>query len=261
MKIKMDDVTFLILVRLDSIQRIENILAVTQQFYHYFKAKIVVREADSYNNGILESLLNKKIDYEFVEDKDPVLYKTRHFNQMTSMVTTSYLAIWDTDIIVDKSAVISCIDKLRKGEADIAYPYNGICYDIPTVIKNIYFTKPNIRLLYKNVNKMDKLYPHLLVGGAVLMDRKKYIQAGMENELHYGWGNDDFDRYYRFAGLGYRIHRVNTPLFHLPHPRGDNSRFRSPIFSQISSAVRFRVESSSKQELEKDIESFHKLDL
>ena len=99
-------------------------------------------------------------------------------------------------------------------------------------------------------NKLDLLYNREMVGGAVIVDRERYIRVGMENETHYGWGNDDFDRFYRFRGLGYRIHWVNTTLFHLYHPRGDNSRFRSDIFRKISADELNRIEFSSKEELE-----------
>lgn len=234
MKIKLDDVTFLILVRLDSIQRIENIRIITQQFCHYFNTKIIVRESDSYNNGILKSLLNKKIHYEFVEDKDPVLYKTRHLNQMVMQVGTPYLAIWDTDIIVDKNAVISCVKQLRKNEADVAYPYNGICYDIPYSVKHLFLKKKDVRFLFRHKNKLDRLYPHSLVGGAVLLNRTKYIEAGMENESHYGWGNDDFDRFYRFQKYGFNIYQEENCIYHLPHPRYINSQYCSAIHARIS---------------------------
>jgi hypothetical protein len=89
-----------------------------------------------------------------------------------------------------------------------------------------------------------------MVGGAVIVDRERYFEAGMENETHYGWGNDDFDRFYRFRGLGYKIYWVDTPLFHLCHPRGDNSRFRSDIFKRISSEELYKIECSSEKELE-----------
>lgn len=249
MRAYLEDITFLILVRLDSITRLENIILVTEQLCKYFNTNIMVRNADRYDNGFLKALLNKKIYYEFVEDKDPVLYKTKHFNQMTLKVNTTYIAIWDADIIVDVKSVMDCMEKLREDIADIAYPYNGICYDIPDIIKAIFFKKKDIRFLFKNKNKMDKLYPRLLVGGAVLMNKSKYSLAGMENEQHYGWGNDDFDRYYRFVGLGYKIYNVSSPLFHLSHTRNLNSQFRSHMANKISFAAMSKIENSSVQEL------------
>ena len=96
---------------------------------------------------------------------------------------------------------------------------------------------------------MDLLHHRTLVGGAVLVDREKYIYAGMENEKHYGWGDDDFDRFYRFERLCFRIHRVDTCLFHLSHPKAMNSSFASPVQQKISSYERYKIESSCKSEV------------
>lgn len=234
MKTDLRDVTFLILIRLDSVQRLENILTVTDRLCYYFDTNIIVREIASYNNGILKALLKRKIHYEFIEDKDPILYKTKHINQMILSVNTPYLAIWDADIIPDKKAIIECLDQLNHKKVDVTYPYNEICLDIPEIFKSLYFAKKDIRLLFRHLNKMERLYPHALVGGAVIMNKEKYIQAGGENEKHYGWGNDDFDRYYRFVGLNYKIYKVNTSLFHLSHSRGENSSYQNSFFKKIS---------------------------
>lgn len=249
MKTNLTDITFLILVRLDSINRLENILCVTDRFTHYFNTNILVREADSYNNGILQSLLNRHIRYEFIEDKDPVLYKTKHINQMTKFVTTPCISIWDADIVPDKKAVMECLEQLRSRKADITLPYNGICYDIAQSIKSLYFKKKDIRILHRHKSKMERLHPHPLVGGAVMMNTEKYLQAGGENETHYGWGNDDFDRYYRFIGLGYKMYRVNTPLYHLTHPRGNNSQYNTPLSMLISTVENRKMENSSAKEI------------
>ena len=172
-----------------------------------------------------------------------------HFNQMLKLVNTPYISIWDADIIPDKKVIAECIERLRSQYADIAYPYNGICYDIPELIKPLYLKKMDIRLLYRHINKMERLYPHALVGGAVMMNRERYKYAGGESERHYGWGNDDFDRYYRFIGLQYKIYRENVPLFHFSHKRGVNSQFSTPMSSQISSNERSKIENSSKEEI------------
>lgn len=249
MKTDLQDVTFLILIRLDSIHRLENIIAITNHICHYFNTNIVVLEAADHNNSILKVMLNKRVQYLFIEDKDPILYKTKYLNRMTKDIVTPYLAIWDADIVVDKKAIIEAVTKLRNKEADITFPYNGICMDVPEIIRTLFLKKNDIRILYRHKSKMNQLYPHMLVGGAVIADREKYIQGGMENEIYYGWGNDDFDRYYRFIGLGYKILRVNNFLFHLSHPRGNNSQFRSKISAQLSSSARFTSESSSKEEI------------
>jgi predicted glycosyltransferase involved in capsule biosynthesis len=211
---------------------------------------VIVLEIADRCSGILKSLLPKRVSYIFAEDKDNVLYRTKHLNEIIPAIKTPIIALWDADIVVDKKAIIEAIGKVRTKDADVAYPYNGICLNIPEIIRSYYLRTKDVRILYRNKNKLATLYDHPLVGGGVVINREKYIQAGMENEAHYGWGNDDFDRYHRFRGLNYTIHRVNTPLFHLYHPRGDNSKFRSDIFKQLSGNELKVIECSSKEEIE-----------
>ena len=79
MKEKYKDVTFVLLVRIDSIQRLENTLLVVNMLHSFFDTNIILREASSFNNRILETLLKRKVSYEFLIDNDIVLHKTMHF--------------------------------------------------------------------------------------------------------------------------------------------------------------------------------------
>lgn len=253
MKNNLSDMTFVIPVRIDSIYRLENLLTTTNMIANKFKTNIYVREASNYNNKILQRLLHKSIKYEFVEDKDPVFYRTKHINQMVSTLRTPYIAIWDADIVIDESAVRACMEELRSKKCDIAFPYNGICYDVPEIVRTFFLKRKDLRILARHKEKMAFLYDRILVGAALLVNRSSYIEIGMENEIIYGWGNDDWDRYARFVGLEYSVYRYPTFLFHLFHPRGNNSTFRSSIASNISTAEYLRNKNSSKPELRKRI--------
>ena len=233
MKIDLTDLTFLILIRIDSIQRFENVKVITDSLLKYFDTNIYVLEADSYNNGLLKKSMNKKILYQFVEDKDPVLHKTKYYNYMVNKIHTTYLSIWDTDAVVDKNAICDSMKHLR-AEADVAYPYNGLFYEVPEVIKRYYLKHQDIRILKRHIGKMKLLYERPLVGGAVIVKTDKYLQAGGESEEIYGWGNDDFIRYHRFKANNYNIYRTKDKLFHLCHPRGINSQFRSQHSKKMS---------------------------
>jgi len=63
------------------------------------------------------------------------------------------------------------------------------------------------------------------IGGAFFANLKCYKESGLENENFYGWGMQDGERFYRWRNMGYRIRRIPGPLFHLSHPRGQNSVF------------------------------------
>lgn len=253
MRENLTDVTFLILIRVDSIQRLENILIILELLSKNFSTNIYVREASNCNNRILQSMIKKyknaQIYYEFKEDEDPVLYKTKHINNMVIATDTPYVAIWDTDIIPEKSAILNCIYKLRNNEASVSYPYNGFCYDVPPVIRRYLIRKKDVRFLYRHKNKMTLLHDNILYGGAVFISKSDFTFLGLENESHYGWGNDDFDRYYRFKGLKLKIYREGTNLFHLSHERLFNSSFNNHINGMISKKEILDIQNSSRSEI------------
>jgi len=249
MRENLKDVTFLILIRLDSIQRLENILTITELFNRYFLTNVIVREADAFCNGVLKKMLNRNITYEYIEDKDPVLYKTKHFNEMTKNIHTPFLAIWDVDIVPDKKAIIESCKLLRLSNMDVVYPYNGICYDVFQIVRNLFLKKKDIRVLYRHKDKMRFLHNIILYGGGVIIKKEAFLSAGGENEVHYGWGNDDFDRFYRFSGLGFNIYRIDTCLFHLSHPRETNSYYSSKLTEKISRSEKRYIENSSEKEI------------
>ena len=151
MKHELKDITFCFLIRLDSIQRLENIIAVTDSIIKYYDTNVIVLEVAHYNNGILKKMLNRKISYNFIIDKDPVLHKTRYFNSIINELTTTYIAIWDVDIVVDKIIIDKSINILRLGEADVVLPYNGKCYEVSQMLRSLYFKKKSISFLHRNL--------------------------------------------------------------------------------------------------------------
>lgn len=220
--------TFLLLVRLDTISRLENILAVTEYITLNFEAPVFVLESAPFNNGILKKLLNKKVHYSFQEDQDPILYRTKFLNQMTMNVGTPYITIWDTDVIAPINQVLDAINLLKTGVADFVYPYEKQFLDTSTILRKLYIQDRRIEIFEQNMKKMIEMYSPNPLGGAFLANLNSYKDAGLENENFYGWGLEDGERFYRWANLGYKIKRIPGPLFHLTHERGLNSTFQNP---------------------------------
>lgn len=235
-KFNAKDTTIIILYRGDSIERLENIVAVIKDLTAHFDINIHVREAAPFCNNILSQIIPSDVDYEFVEDKDPTLYKTWHFNKIIQSVKTNIVGIWDTDVIADHYSIKDCIEHIRNKSAELALPYNGVCLDTSDIIRNIFLKKNDYEILTRHMQKMRRLQSHVLTGGAVLMNRKTFAELGNENENYYGWGDDDFDRYIRFLNAGYGIYRSQKVLFHLTHPRGQNSGFSSVMKKLFSKA-------------------------
>ncbi|MDR2233832.1 MAG: hypothetical protein LBE56_12040 [Tannerella sp.] len=253
MKTDIRDMTFMIPVRLDSISRLENLILSIQSLIRYFDANIMVMEASSYNNGVIRKMLGKKVEYLFLEDKDDVFYKTKYLNILTRKASTPLVAIWDSDIIIPKGQTLEAIEKIRQG-FDVAFPYDGHCFDTSFVIRELYAKSKNMGTLMKNIDKMSLIYGDKVVGGAVFFNREAYIKAGMVSEKFYGWGPEDFELYERLKTLGMKIHRSEGPMFHLTHNRGSNSSFRSWEQSKNTNREKMTTVLSSRDELLRDME-------
>jgi hypothetical protein len=230
MKTNLKDITFIIPIRVDSMIRLENLLLTVDCIHKNFDTNIIVLEAAPYNNKIIPFLL-QDITYWFVEDKDPVFHKTKFVNRMTKIVDTTFIAIWDVDVILEKEQIQDSVEQLRDGNCDVAYPYNGDFLDTSDILRNHYWIHRDIEFLKKHKDKMNSLYSVEgvvgAVGGAVFTMTEKYLCSGMDNEEFYGWGLEDGERHYRWLEFGYTIYRSKNCIFHLSHPRDLNGSFRS----------------------------------
>ena len=253
MRTDIRDITFIIPVRLDSIIRLENLILSVQSVLKNFNTQIIVLEAASYTNRIIQKMLGNKIKYLFIEDKDTVFYKTKYLNIMTRMTSTPFMGIWDADVIIPKEQIMDSIERLRQG-FDIALPYDGRCFDTSFVLRELYIQNKSIQFLVRNKDKMSLIYGDDVVGGAVFVNREAYIKAGMASEKFYGWGPEDFELYERLKILGLKMHRSEGPMFHLTHSRGSNSTFRSIEQVKNTNNERFTTVLSSKTELLRDRE-------
>lgn len=255
-KIDLNDMTFLIPVRIDSPERMENLQLTIHFIQNYFRAHIIVLEADCQE----KVHLSKDIIKIFRKDHDLVFHRTRYLNQMTNMVKTPYLAIWDADVIGVPSQIEAGVNLLRNNEADMIFPYNRYFYSVPFFFKKLYIDN-NYRLdilLYLK-EYMGHMHGDWSVGGGFLVNKEAYADAGMENENFYGWGPEDAERYLRWDTLGYRIQRVNGALFHLPHPRGLTSSFASNDIEKRNRKEFLKVSSMSVQELRSYVDKMKRL--
>src|SRR5690606_26017682 len=160
MKVNLFDTTFVIPLRIDSIIRLENCLSAVDYIQNYFNTNIFILEADNFNNSLLKKLLNKEVRYLFLRDNDPVFYKTKLLNFITSQIKTPYIGIWDADVVAYRDSILSSIISLRDNKADISYPYDGTFLDTSLIIRNLFIDKDlDINVLTRNKTKMRIMYP------------------------------------------------------------------------------------------------------
>lgn len=227
MKHNLRDVTFVYIFHGDTVERLENLKLSTDYVAKHFDTRIMVYEVAAYANGIVPQILRRVVDYVFVQDDDPVLYRTKYLNRMYENVETPYVAVFDCDVIAPYRQVIEAVESLRKGEAKLAYPYHNRFLDTTTVLRKMYVESGDIRILQRNVAKMHEMNAPNPCGGAFVCEVESYRKIGFENEDYYGWGLEDGDRCVRFRCAGFGVKNVEGVLFHLSHPRGMNSNFHT----------------------------------
>lgn len=237
MKHDLRDTTFLLLVRLDTVERLENTLISTKFLVSNFDTTVRVLEVSPYCNGLLKKLLHRRVEYEFKEDCDPILFRTRYLNEMIRSVKTPYVSIWDVDVIAPADQVVESIELLRSNKADFIYPYKNKVLDTSFILRKLYLKTRRMSVLSRNIDKMQELYSPQPVGGAFICRLDFYLEIGLENEKFYGWGVEDGERFFRWKNSGFKIENSNGVLFHLSHPRGINST----MHNQEQEYIKFRI--------------------
>lgn len=210
-------------VRIDSEERKANLLTVIN-YLRDLQCKIIVLEADSQANmDCLHGM--DDIVHMYVSDTNKNFHRTHYINQILQIAQTEMVAIWDTDVLVDYSQIIEALQYIQQG-ATISYPYDGrfvmLSEDLSTQIRS------QIDFDYMRSLKLKSFLGRKLCGGAYIVHRQRYLSCGGENEHFTGWGPEDAERFHRVTILGHKaLHIASGKLFHLYHPRGANSSYKS----------------------------------
>lgn len=218
-----DIVTFVIPVRIDSSERRENLDVVLDQLSKRKRSKIIVLEADNDSKyRVPGNCLN--VTYRFVKDDNPIFYRTKYLNELLYETDTSIVGIWDTDVIVPDDQIDSSIADIRNGKSVMSFPYDGR-FNFCSMEDSCVFRDNRLIEFLKEKEHLN-CFIHS-VGGAFLVHKDYYLEAGGENEHFCGWGMEDMERVKRMEIVGLPVSRAVGALYHLFHYRYENSRFNS----------------------------------
>lgn len=218
-------VTFVIPLRVDSPERSTNLDVVLQQLAGREHTSILILEADTESRYVPKQAY-PNVKHLFVKDPDPVFHRTKYLNRLLREAKTELVGIWDTDVVLPDEQIDRALLDICEGKAVMSYPYDGRFYFCNSEISSFYCQQDLVAYLSELVNLG---YLHCIsnsVGGAFCVRKDFYLEAGGENEAFYGWGLEDQERIRRLFILGLPVTRVEGPLFHLFHPRNENSRYQ-----------------------------------
>ena len=253
-KININDVTFLVPVRMDSKDRRENLETVIDMLHKDFDTNFIVLEADKSEKVTFDKEY-ENVRKVFVEDDNPIFHRTKYINMMCGMAETEYLGVWDTDVVVSPTQIMRSVEALRNMEAQFVIPYDGRFVWINSSNRGEFLKNRSIRFLESEIDNSDILGTHS-VGGGFLVERKSYLAAGGENENFKGWGAEDVERVKRMEILGCSVLYVDGPMYHLHHERGINSIYPSEESEKEMLRELLKVCAMNKVDLEGYVESW-----
>ena len=242
--------TYLIPLRIESSDRMRNIITVLLYFIRNIKAPIIVKEFDKesiYESAVLPQIKQvateeeiSQITHVFEQTDEFTFHRTRLINDMIMMAETPHVCNYDCDVLLPFQTHFYANTFLAKGylppdspegtipePVKVVYPYGygdfqqQVFADDQTV-SNFINSNFNFHAFDGKVRTYDAKF-----GFCQFFNREEYIRLGMENEKFISYGYEDDERYHRF-NMCSNVCRINELIFHLEHKRSDNSWFTNP---------------------------------
>ena len=229
--IDLKNCTFIIPIRIESEDRMRNVVTVLAYLLKNFDTKVIVKEVDVesvYEDQVLpqiEDFLGDNINnltHVFEKSDDPVFYRMKILNEMIDMADTMVIANYDCDVLFKKETYVESVKMILDG-FDLVYPYGFGNYQKQVFIDDDGVSEfINEDFDFEVLDKKSRMYD-AQYGHVQFVNRKSYILAGMENENFRGSSPEDKERFYRFDKMGYSVGRIDDIVYHLEHSRGVNS--------------------------------------
>ena len=255
MKKNLKDTTFIIPLRIESGDRMRNVITSLCYILENFDTNIIVKEGDT-SSIFLEHVLpqvqqftdTSSLKHVFEDTSASEFHRTRYLNEMTHMATTKVVVNYDCDIILPIESYLQCQSMIVEGSSDVVYPYGFGNYAKMVNVDDNIVTK----FLTEGFS-IEFLEQHAWLnlarfGFCQFFDREVYIKGGGENEKFIAYAPEDEERAFRFKTLGYNVDRLDSFVYHLEHSRTPNSSLNNPHM-QNNFALWDKLQKMDKQQL------------
>jgi len=234
MKIDLTDATFIIPIRIESEDRLRNVITSVAFLLNNFNTNIIVKEVDKTSVfkeralPQLESFFGEvNVKHVFEESDEPLFHRQKVLNEMIVEADTEIVVNYDCDVILPLESYVTAYMGIKEKVYDVVYPYGDGMYqrqvNAEDKIVSSFLDSNDYAVLDAVSNEHTSDF-----GWAQFFRRSVYIEGGMENENFRAYAPEDKERYFRFTTLGYKVGRINNVVYHLEHARGENSWFSNP---------------------------------
>ena len=231
------DLTFIIPTRIETEDRLRNIISSVSYLLKHVPAKVIVKEVSGRNTFKHRALpeIKKYVDTtnltSLYEESNELLFcKSKVLNDLIVAADTEVVANYDADCILPATAYHQAYGAIDDDKADVVYPYQCGIYQWKAEY-NMKIYEQFIQTLSVSTLDMNKALSNSTIGWTQFINRKKYIECYMMNENFVSWGCEDDEFYFRMSTLGNRIKRIDGYVYHLEHSRTHNSWFSNPNFN------------------------------
>lgn len=238
MKIDLTKATFIIPIRIESPDRLRNVITTTAFLLENFDTNIIIKEVDSESifsrNAlpILNDILDEEIavTHIFEESNEPLFHRQKVLNEMVAESKTEIVVNYDCDVLLPLDSYHEAYQTILYNTHDVIYPYGQGMYQYQVQATDEIVSHFLQNKDFDYLEKHSKLHTSDF-GWVQFFNRQVYIDGGLENENFKAYAPEDKERFYRFNTLGYNVGRINDYVYHLEHARGENSWFNNPHMS------------------------------
>jgi hypothetical protein len=280
MKTDLKNVTFIVPLRIDTGDRLRNVVLSTAYLLHHFDTTVMIKEVDSehrfeeYALPIIQRLVNTQgLVHIFEQDirTDDAFHRTKVLNDMIMKSTTDIVVNYDTDLILPVSSYTQAVEMLQ-GDYDVVYPFRfgnhgerkvnlGFTVETQEDMNNFEQGEFMSRFIESEYNSEcfdDRFfyYPSnqgqgwAEYGMVQFFNRQVYLDGYLENEGFIAYAPEDVERHHRWDLLGYNIGRVDNYAYHLEHQRTQNSWYHNPHMQNNNQLWEYLKELTKEQLIE-----------
>ena len=244
--------TFIIPLRIDTDDRMRNIITTLCYLLRNFDTNVIIKEFDKesiFDTEVvpqLEQILTGEelrcIDHQFEQTDEYTFHRTRLLNDMLWQVKTPVTVNYDSDILLPIESYVYAqnmiVNEHKETEDSIppklVYPYGFGNYQHQLHVGDEEVTKFinsgfDFKSFEGHIRQWDAKY-----GFCQFFDTEEYKRLGGENENFIAYGYEDDERFLRFNMLS-SVARINDFIFHLEHGRTKNSWFNNPYIEDNKS--------------------------
>lgn len=223
--------TFIIPLRIESEDRMRNIITLLCFLFGNFDTNVIVKEVDTqsvFSENVLpqvKEFVGRDINLTHVFEKsdDSVFYRMHILNEMLAMVKTDVVVNYDCDVLMPIQTYVNAYESILDKTCDVVYPYGNGSFQkqvhVNDKIVSEFLNSDFDFSIFDNNSQVSSSD----FGWVQFFNRSVYFEGGMENENFRGSSPEDKERFFRFTTLGYNVRRIDNWIYHLEHSRGPNS--------------------------------------